>query len=160
MGTLRQLSQSPVFEGLSAEAIDRLCGQGRAVSFAAGHPLFERGQDADELMILRDGVIELSFPVRILGVTRELTLDTKQPGDVVAWSALVRPYHFTLSARCASACVLTRFDRQALNGFFEAHPDVGYLFMRNLAGVIGQRLQAMQAIWLRDLQASAVRRLE
>ncbi len=32
--------------------------------------------------------------------------------------------------------------------------------MRNLAGVIGRRLQAMQTIWMHDLQASATKRME
>ncbi len=95
-----------------------------------------------------------------MGVSRALTLESKQPGDVVAWSALVSPYRFTLSARCAGECALTAFSREALHQYFETAPSVGYLFMRNLAGVIGQRLQRVQAIWMHDLQANAIKRLE
>ena len=32
--------------------------------------------------------------------------------------------------------------------------------MGNLAGVIGRRLQALQTIWMHDLEATAVKRLE
>ena len=160
MADAHDLSGSAVFEGISPEALEGLCSRGRPLSFEVGEVLFHRGQDADELMLLRDGVVELFFPVHIIGVTRDLTLESKQPGDVLAWSALVRPYRFTLSARCASKCAVTGLSREVLNRYFETDPATGYLFMRNLAGVIGERLQGMQTIWVRDLQTSAEKRLE
>ena len=153
-------SRAAIFEGISNGAIEKLCSRGQVETYESGHLLLQRGQNASELMILREGVVELLIPVQIMGVTRDLTVESKQVGDVVAWSALVHPYRFTLSARCASKCVLNTFDRETLHEFFDADPCTGYLFMRNLAGVIGRRLQAMQAIWVRDLQVSAARRLE
>lgn len=157
MGSGEGLSglQSAVFEGVSEDALTQLAAQGEVVSFESGHMLFERGQDAEELMILQEGSVELLAPVEIMGVTRLVTMEAKQPGDVVAWSSLVRPYHFTLSARCASRCTFTVFRRDALDRYFETDPLTGYLFMRNLAGVIGRRLQAMHVIWMHDLQAGA-----
>ncbi len=159
-GADRALLRSAVFENLPEEAVQELCSRGRLRTFETDHVLFQRGDDAEELMILEEGVVELLFPVRILGVTRAVTMETKQPGDVVAWSALVNPYQFTLSARCASRCSLTTFSRTALNAFFESEPRTGCLFMRNLAGVIGRRLQAMQTMWMHDLQASVGKRME
>jgi len=152
------LRQYPIFHNILDHDVANLCAQGHTVTFDAGHVLFERGQDAEDLMILREGVVELLFPIMILGVTREVTMETKQAGAVVAWSSLVSPYHFTLSARCTSDCRLVTFDRYTLYSFFEDDPHTGYLFMRNLAGVIGRRLQAMQTIWMHDLQASATKR--
>jgi len=153
----RSLALSPVFTGITESAIEELRARGRMVSFGAGHMLFERAEDALELMILLDGLVELLFPVSILGATREVTMQTRGPGDVVAWSALVSPYHFTLSARCASDCTLLTFTREALTDYFETDPAIGYRFMSNLAGVIGRRLQTMQTIWVHDLQASLTR---
>ena len=153
------LRQSPIFEDIPADDIENLWARGRLVSFGAGTVLFERGQDAEELMILQNGIVELLFPIMILGVTREVTMETKEPGAVIAWSSLVSPYHFTLSARCAGDCRLVNFSRDTLYSFFAADPDTGYRFMRNLAGVIGRRLQAMQTIWMNDLQSSATKRL-
>ena len=153
------LTRCAVFHDISEEMIEGLRSHGRIVSFAEGHGLFERGQPADELLILQEGVVELFFPVRIMGATRELTMESKQPGDVVAWSSLVSPYRFTLSARCASKCTLLGFHREAVQAFFEANPHAGYLFMRNLAGVIGRRLQAMQTIWMHDIQASTAKHM-
>ena len=157
MDVVRKLSLAPIFEGIPHDSIGELYSRGRDLSFEAGHPLFERGQQARELMILLDGVVELIFPVHIIGVSRDLTMETMQAGSVVAWSSLVSPYQFTLSARCASRCELTGISREVLEEFFEARPDVGYSFMRNLAGVIGRRLQSMHTLWVNDLQSRAMK---
>jgi len=148
------LASSPIFDGIPDEPLKRLLAQGRVATFDAGCAIFERGQDANELMILQDGIVELLFPVTILGALREVAMESKRPGDLVAWSALVHPFQFTLSARCASNCTLTCFQREELCGFFESDTLTGYRFMSNLAGVIGRRLQAMQVIWMHNLQAS------
>lgn len=154
------LMRSAIFRGIPDHDVAALRMRGQTVTFEAGDLLFERGQDANRLMILQEGVVELLFPLVILGVTREVTMESKQPGEVVAWSSLVSPYHFTLSARCATDCTLVSFAREALYAFFDEDPHTGFLFMRNLAGVIGRRLHAMQTIWMHELQTSASKRLE
>jgi CRP-like cAMP-binding protein len=154
------LIRSAIFEDMSGNTVQDLCGRGHVQSFDTGSQLFERGNKADDLMILLDGVVELLFPLRILGVCREIPMESRHACDVVAWSALVAPYHFTLSARCASPCKLMSLGRAALFRFFEADPATGYVFMRNLAGVIGRRLQALQTMWMHDLEASALKRWE
>ena len=160
MDMIEVLSRSAIFEDISPEVVGQLCSRGREASFEEGHQLFERDRDADELMILHEGVVDLVFPVQIMSVTRQVTMESVQAGDVLAWSSLVNPHRFTLSARCASHCVLTALSRDRLNAFFETDPQTGHLFMRNLAGVIGRRLQAMQAMWMRELQATAAKRME
>lgn len=160
MDTTHSLCQAAIFEDISADVIEDLCARGQLLKLEAGHLLFERGQQTNDLMILQDGVVDLFFPVHVMGATREVTLESKQAGDVIAWSALVSPFHFTLSGRCACRCVVTSFSRDDLFTFFDANPHWGYLFMRNLAGVVGRRLQNMQNIWIHDLQASAVKHLE
>lgn len=160
MDRMQALSRSAIFEAISPEAIAGLCSRGREISLEAGHKLFERDGEADELLIVQEGVVNLVFPVEVLSVVREVTMESVQAGGVVAWSSLVRPHRFTLSARCASRCVLTRLSRDDLHAFFETDAQTGYLFMRNLAEVIGRRLQAMQAIWVKELQATAMKRME
>ena len=154
------LFTSPIFAGIPREAIEELCSRGREVAFEPGHKLFERDQDSSELMILQEGVVDLVFSIQVMNVTREVTMESVQMGDVVAWSSLVVPHRFTLGARCATRCVLTALGRDVLHAFFETDSQTGYLFMRNLAGVVGRRLQAMQAMWVRELQATAARRME
>ncbi len=160
MDKIQALSRSTIFEGISRGTIEELCSRGREVVFEPGHKLFERDQDSSELMILQEGVVDLVFPIQIIGVTREVTMERAQAGKVIAWSSLVAPHRFTLSARCATQCVLTALSRDTLRAFFETDAQTGYLFMRNLAGVVGRRLQAMQAMWVCELQTCAATRME
>ena len=160
MDRIQALSCSTIFQDISRETVEELCSRGRELAFEPGHKLFERDQDSSELMILQEGVVDLVFPIQVMSVTREVTMESVQAGDVVAWSSLVAPHRFTLSARCATRCVLTALSRATLHAFFETDSQTGYLFMRNLAGVVGRRLQAMQALWVGELQATAARRME
>lgn len=160
MDRTQAFSRSAIFEDISCEVIEELCSRGREVAFEAGHKLFERDEEADELMIVQEGVVDLVFPVQIINVTREVTMESVEAGDVLAWSSLVSPHRLTLGARCASECVLIALSRDHLHAFFETDPETGYLFMRNLAGVIGRRLQAMQTMWVGELQATAMKRME
>ncbi len=151
------ITQAAIFRDLEPEWVEALCRQGRRFTGEPKQMLFERGDDARELLLLTQGVVELLFPVHVMGFTREVTMETKQPGDVVAWSAVISPYHYTLSARCANRCTLLGFERDMLMSFFREHPEAGFLFMRNLAGVIAARLQGIQMMWMRDLQAGTAR---
>lgn len=160
MDSVERMSRSSLFEGIAFSDIEALRSQERELTYKSGDRLFKRGETARGLMILKEGLVELFIPIEIMGVTRDVPVETKQAGDVVAWSALVAPYCFTLGARCASDCLLTVLDREALEQFFSDRPLVGYLFMQNLAKVIGGRLQFMQTMWLRDLQLGAKRKLE
>lgn len=160
MDRIQALSHCAIFQDITRGAVEELCSRGREVVFEPGHKLFERDQDSSELMILQEGVVDLVFPIQLMTVTREVTMESVQAGDVVAWSSLVAPHRFTLSARCATRCVVTALGRDVLHTFFETDSQTGYLFMRNLAGVVGRRLQAMQALWVRELQATAAKRME
>ena len=154
------LLDSAIFEDISPEAVEELSSHARVVSFEAGRTLFERDQQADELLILLEGVVQLVFPVEVIGVTRDVTMERAEPGDVLAWSSLVSPHRFTLSAECTTRCVMRGLSRNSLQASFQTDPQTGYLFMRNLAGVIGRRLQAMQTMWMHELQSTASRRME
>jgi hypothetical protein len=44
--------------------------------------------------------------------------------------------------------------REALNELLRAAPDLGYAVSRNLATLIGERLQIFQTMWVREMQRS------
>jgi CRP-like cAMP-binding protein len=67
---------------------------------------------------------------------------------------MVPPYRFTLEARAPLDAEVLAFSRAALLDYLAARPAVGQIVMRNIASVIGQRLQVFQAMWLREMQRS------
>lgn len=150
------LGQSAFFVGIGSEFVAELWGRGRVAEYEAGARLFDRGDEARDVLVLESGSADLYFPVPVLGVTKEVTVERVGPGDVLAWSALVNPFQLTLSARCVEACVVRAFARDELRAHLRKHPEIGCLLMENLAGVVGRRLQHFQDLWIREVQSRIV----
>jgi hypothetical protein len=70
----------------------------------------------------------------------------------VGWSALIPPYHFTLSAAASLDTEVIALPQKALGEYMAAHPAVGCKIALNLAVVIGHRLQLFQTMWLREME--------
>jgi CRP-like cAMP-binding protein len=96
--------------------------------------------------------IALTLPIRIRGGQEEVLVEEKLPGETVGWSGLVPPHRFTLNATAAIDSELLGFARASVLDHFAAHPAVGHTVTRNLAAVIGRRLQVFQTMWLREMQ--------
>jgi CRP-like cAMP-binding protein len=96
--------------------------------------------------------VELTFPLSFGGAVREVSVESKTPGSVLGWSALVKPHRFTLSARAAEKSELATFSRTDLLRVFEADPRVGCVVMQHIAEVVGRRLLQVEALWARELQ--------
>ncbi|MGH9643689.1 MAG: hypothetical protein ACRD3Q_14855, partial [Terriglobales bacterium] len=82
----------------------------------------------------------------------DILIEEKSAGETVGLSALIPPYRFTLSAVAAQASEIIALPRVELQGHFATWPAIGYKIGANLAVVIGQRLQTVQAMWLREMQ--------
>lgn len=146
------LRRAAIFAELSDEEMALIVAAVRPVRCAKGECLFLLGDDADRLYVVLSGRVDLSLPLAFGDVVRDVPVEPKLPGSVLAWSALVRPHRFTLSARAAEASELASFLRQDLLRIFAAHPRVGYLVSLHVAEVVGRRLLQMQALWARELQ--------
>lgn len=156
MLSIEELTQTPQFSGLDHGAVTELWTLGKDARFGAGETLFDCGSEAGHLLVLQSGAVELFFPVPVLGATKDVIVERVEAGDVLAWSALVGVHALTLSARCVEECTVRRFARDVLRAHLQAHPDVGHVVMRNLAAVIGRRLQNFQDLWIREMQARIV----
>ena len=119
-----------------------------------GEQVFVLNEPARDLLIVTSGEIHLELPMAILGQTRNVGFETKHPGDVVGWSALVPPYRFTLSARARGSATIAVLPAEKLLEDLEDHPRLGMKLMRNLASIVGERLHHTQKMWSRELQRS------
>jgi len=146
---LRKMS---LFEQLSDKQLSSLAAVAREQSIEEGQYLFLLGGNADRLHVLVEGEIEICFPLTLGGDVRDVTVETRSSGEICGWSALVKPYRYTLSGRATKACRLLALPRPSLLDLFEADPRVAYLVTRSIAEVIGRRLFKMRALWARELQ--------
>jgi CRP-like cAMP-binding protein len=143
---------SELLDGLTAEESAEIRALGGRVSLAAGEKLFRLGSEADRLFVVERGRIALSLPMHVGGDEEEVLVEERLPGQAVGWSALVPPHRFTLTATAQLETEVLALPREALLAHFAARPAVGYVVMRNVAAITGQRLHVFQAMWLREMQ--------
>jgi CRP/FNR family cyclic AMP-dependent transcriptional regulator len=144
--------QPELIRGLPPDEADRVMALGSRVTLASGSVLFRLGAEADSVFLIERGRITLTLPMQIGDREEDVLVDERLPGQIVGWSGLIPPHLFTLKATAPLETEVRALSRAALLDHFSAHPDVAYAAMRNLAAVIGQRLQVFQAMWLREMQ--------
>ena len=110
------------------------------------------GDEAKALYLVERGRIALTLPMQVMGREEDVLVEERSPGQTVGWSALIPPHRFTLKATAPLDTYVLAFERSALLDYFGKWPVVGYIVTRNVASVIGQRLQVCQAMWLREMQ--------
>lgn len=150
--TLGAMLGSSLFRGLTAEQCESFVPLARAQSISKGDYLFRLGQPAGTLFIIRSGVVQLTMPLSVKGGDREVVVQEAHARETIAWSALIEPYRFTMSARAGTDVELIGFSPRELQVALEARPEVGLRILANLAQVIARRLQVMHTMRTRELQ--------
>lgn len=145
-------NQPDLLTGLDSHAAAAVLALGMPVTLAAGDVLFDLGQAADRVYLLRSGRISLTLPMQIGGRRQDVFIEERLPGQTLGWSALIPPRRFTLKAAAPLASELVALPRGPLLEHFAERPQVGYAVALNIAAVIGHRLQVVQAMWLREMQ--------
>ena len=145
-------AQPDLVKGLSDEEMARFLALGVTTRLASGQTLFRLGTEADKAYLVTRGRIALTLPLQIRGKEEEVLVEETLPGETVGWSGFVPPHRFTLNAAAAIDSELVGFPRASVLEHFAEHPNVGHTVTRNLAAVIGHRLQVFQTMWLREMQ--------
>lgn len=146
--------QTDLLKGLTDDEAAGVMALGNTLVLAAGDVLFRLGEPAERMFLVRSGRIHLTLPVAIRGKDEDVLIEERLAGETVGWSGLIPPHRFTLKAMTPVATELTAFSRAALLEHFAANPIVAYAVTRNVASVIGQRLQVFQTMWTREMQRS------
>lgn len=146
------LGRADLFRDLSGDDVREVLTIGRVRPLDAGRYLFLLGDNADELYVVLAGRVDLCLPITVRGTVKDVTVESVGEGQALGWSALVRPYRFTLSARATEPSELIAFARVDLQDLFETHPKVRTTFLTRVSEMVGTRLVTFQALWVRELQ--------
>jgi CRP/FNR family cyclic AMP-dependent transcriptional regulator len=147
-----RIRSAELFTGLSAGRLLRLSTIGRPRTLRAGEYLFLLGDSAQHLCVVVSGQIELCFPISVGDVVKDIAVESAGPGKTVGWSALVKPFHFTLSARAAEPTEVVAFGRHDLLQVFESDQETRRTVVDGISELIANRLSMFQALWARELQ--------
>ena len=141
-----------LLNGLSVAETEQVLALGSRLTIASGGSLFRLGDSADHLYLIERGRIRLSFPMMLRGQQEEVSIEDIVPGETVGWSAMVPPFRFTLSATAPLETELIALPRKAFCAFLERSPEIGRQLAFNLVLLVGQRLQLVQTMWMREIQ--------
>ncbi len=144
--------QPDLLRGLAPADIAAVVALGARIALSEGATLFRLGSEASSLYLVERGRVTLTLPMQLAGREQDVLVEERLPGQMLGWSALIPPHRFTLNATAPLATELIALPRQKLLDHFAEHPQVGYTVLTNLAGIIGHRLQVLQAMWLREMQ--------
>ena len=145
-------TKTDLLRGLAPEEADEALALGTRITLGRGKELFHLGADADWVYLIARGRLQLTMPMQVRGRQENIVVEERGPGETVGWSALIPPYRFTLTATAPLETEVIAFSREALEHHFTAHPTTGFTISKNLASVVGQRLQLFQAMWLREME--------
>lgn len=144
--------QTDLMKGLSREEADKLMALGKPITIPAGGELFDVGSPADRVFQVVRGRVTLTLPMQVRGKQEDVLIEERLAGETLGWSGLIPPHRFTLKASAPVESELIAFPREALVAHFEGRPHVAFTVTRNVASVIGHRLQVFQTMWLREMQ--------
>lgn len=146
------LQQAELVEGLKPSEIRKLAAIGRSRTLRPGEYVFLLGDNADHLSIVVKGQVDLCVPMSLGDVVKDVCVESVGPGKTLGWSALVKPYRFTLSARATEISEVIGFARRDLLQLFESDLQIGYTLANKISELVGARLSMFQALWGRELQ--------
>jgi CRP-like cAMP-binding protein len=152
MATADALMGNKLFREISTLNLERLLLMAKEVSFPAGERIFHEGEKAQFLYVIQEGVLDLTFHLKMGGVESDLTIDKKGKGESVGWSALVSPHLYTLSGVCRKPLKALIFDGESLLELCREDPTFGFVLMRNVAELVGTRMKQLETMFIQEIQ--------
>ncbi len=137
--TLRRFSVLDNLEPAFLEELTSIC---REKAVEKGEWLFHEGDSADALYLITRGHVDLKLK---LDEKRniDVTVTTLHEGDVLGWSAIVKPYVYSMGASATENTQLLRFNAENLRVLLELRPEQGYILMQSIAQTMATRVNVL-----------------
>jgi CRP-like cAMP-binding protein len=133
-----------IFVNAEEPVLARVRPHVRVCVFPAQQTIFDEGDSASDLYILRSGQVELTYT---LPTRRDASVRIRQvhPGDVFAWSALVGDMKLTARAQALEESQAFLIPAIELRQVMDEVPVFGYQVMDRLAALLAGRLRDTRA---------------
>jgi len=137
------IKNSQLFWQLSDAQLDKIFDLCQEESYEAGARIFNEGETAHNIYVVKEGKVALEMEIRIGRRTRrQATIDVITKGEVLGWSALSQRPVLTMSATATENTELLLFNGKRLRQVGDQDPDLGRILMLDLVGLVSDRLQS------------------
>ncbi len=152
MVSVDKLANYPIFSDFTSEQIDQVCTCAEVKTYSKGSVVIEESSTYTEFFIILSGRVDVemqSYGRQALGGGKRLAL--LRNGDVVGDMAFLQQRRRTAQATAIDDVKVLCIAKDSLDEVFEADPKLGFLFMRNVARIISQRLVDLNFMWRDDV---------
>jgi CRP-like cAMP-binding protein len=133
------LSSHPFFSSLGERHRTLLASQARPFTATAGELLAREGEPATKFYLIQSGHVALDLHTPGRGV---VAIQTVGPGEIIGWSWLVPPHRWQFDCRAVDSVQGLVLDAAWLREKCDQDHELGYLLLKELVTVIGNRLAA------------------
>jgi CRP/FNR family transcriptional regulator, cyclic AMP receptor protein len=133
------LRRYPYFAGIDDNSLRQLAmiAEERP-KVPAGTLLFSEGDPAKHMSIIVSGEVNIQY---LLGNGEKRTVDTLVAGDLLGFSAMVKPFKYTAFATAVQPTDLVLIDAAKLRELCEEDPRLGYQLTLEVAALLSHRLE-------------------
>jgi CRP/FNR family transcriptional regulator, cyclic AMP receptor protein len=135
----QELSQVPIFCGLDEIQLEFLDPFVELCHFSKGQVIFDQGQAATFMYILRLGEVIIQYKPYDAPL---LTVARIEPSGVFGWSAALGRVEYTSAAIAAVNSEAYQLRGEGLSRICAQYPETGVVILGRLASVIAERLQS------------------
>jgi CRP-like cAMP-binding protein len=129
------IQQSDLFWGMKRDFVKKVMNVAEKKSYQKGHILFREGDPAADFYVLIKGQVKLS-----IGETGQMVYTVDRAGEAFGWSSIIERDVYSASGECQQDTLLQKFDARTLLNILEQDTVNGLIFIKRLAGLIGNRL--------------------
>jgi CRP-like cAMP-binding protein len=124
-----------LFKGIDRKVADEIASISSEESYASDTVLFQKGENAGNLYILKEGKVNL-----VIKDGGSVFYMLTEPGEVFGWSSMVESGEYSATAVSVTDLKVLRIETEKLEKIFSLHPKDGLIILKRLAGLISKRL--------------------
>ena len=137
MSTAYSLRRYPFFTNLEDNYLEKIYKLGKVKDLDNDEWLFKQEDPAKNIYLITEGKIALAIMFRDHNHDR---LNPYMRGEVIGWSALVKPHVYTMGAVAEAPSKVLSFDGKSMLTLMEENKEQGFILPRNLTETISERL--------------------
>jgi CRP-like cAMP-binding protein len=133
-----RITEMDLFSGLDHHFLGKIAESACSeVEYTQGMAIFNAGENAKDLFILEQGVVELTIG------DGKTVYSLTDPGEIFGWSSIVEDSLYTATAEAKTDIQAVKIDAAKMNRHLSANPTNGLTIYRRLASIFHKRLSSM-----------------
>jgi len=138
-----------LFTGLTPGDLDQIISISREEKYEDENIIGEGSQENRDVFVILDGSASIEMEATAFddGSKKQVQLSTLRGGDAFGEIAFLETRHRSASVRALGEISVLRITGKRLTALFDRNHHIGYMIMKNLAGILAKRLIETNFKW-------------